>query len=56
MILVKVTEFKNMLRMLKVKCGDASGAASPPCTAHLHNRLVCRHDIDHVTKDEHIES
>ena len=27
-----------------------------PCTAHLHTRLVCRHDIDHVIKDEHIES
>ena len=19
------------------------------CTAHLHNRLVCRHDTDHVS-------
>ena len=28
----------------------------PPCTTHLHNRLVCRHNIDHVSKDEHIES
>ena len=25
-----------------------------PCTAHLHNRLVCRHNIDHVINDEHI--
>jgi hypothetical protein len=24
-----------------------------PCTARLHNRLVYRHDIDHVIKDEH---
>ena len=24
-----------------------------PCTAHLQNRLVCRHDIDHDVKDEH---
>jgi hypothetical protein len=24
-----------------------------PCTARLHNRLVCRHDIDHVINDEH---
>jgi hypothetical protein len=24
-----------------------------PCTAYLHNRLVCRHNIDHVTNDEH---
>ena len=23
------------------------------CTARLHNRLVCRHDIDHVINDEH---
>ena len=22
-------------------------------TARLHNRLVCRHDIDHVINDEH---
>ena len=28
----------------------------PPCTAHLHYRLVCGHDIDHVSNDEHIES
>ena len=33
----------------------------PPCTAHLHSmalllQLVCRHDIDHVSNDEHIES
>ena len=28
----------------------------PPCTAHLHNRLVCRRDIDHVSNDEHTES
>ena len=26
------------------------------CTAHLHNRLICRHDTDHVSNDEHIES
>jgi hypothetical protein len=26
------------------------------CTAHLHNRLVCCHDIDHVMNDEDIES
>ena len=24
-----------------------------PCTARLHNRLVCRHNIDHVINDEH---
>ena len=24
-----------------------------PCNARLHNRLVCRHNIDHVIKDEH---
>ena len=24
-----------------------------PCTAYLHNRLVCRHNIDYVIKDEH---
>jgi hypothetical protein len=24
-----------------------------PCTARLHNRLVCRHDTDHVINDEH---
>jgi hypothetical protein len=23
------------------------------CTARLHNRLVCRHNIDHVINDEH---
>jgi hypothetical protein len=23
-----------------------------PCTARLHNRLVCRHNIDHVINDE----
>jgi hypothetical protein len=23
------------------------------CTARLHNRLLCRHDIDHVINDEH---
>jgi hypothetical protein len=28
----------------------------PSCTALLHNRLVCRHDIDHVINDEHVES
>jgi hypothetical protein len=22
-------------------------------TARLHNRLICRHDIDHVINDEH---
>ena len=27
-----------------------------PLYAHLHNKLLCRHDIDHVTNDEHIES
>jgi len=27
-----------------------------PCTAHLHNRLLCRHDTDHVSNDEHVES
>jgi len=25
-------------------------------TAHLNNRLLCRHDIDDVSNDEHIES
>jgi hypothetical protein len=24
-----------------------------PCTALLHNRLVCRHNIDHVINDQH---
>jgi hypothetical protein len=24
-----------------------------PCTAHLHNRLVCRHNNDHVINDKH---
>jgi hypothetical protein len=24
-----------------------------PCTACLHNRMVCRHIIDHVINDEH---
>ena len=29
----------------------------PPCTAHLHNRLVRRRDIDQVSNDdERIES
>jgi len=28
---------------------------TPPCTAHVHNRLVCRHDTDNVSNDEHIE-
>ena len=23
-----------------------------PCTARLHNRLICRHNIDHVINDE----
>ena len=23
------------------------------CTARLHNRLICRHNIDHVINDEH---
>jgi hypothetical protein len=23
------------------------------CTTHLHNRLGCRHNIDHVINDEH---
>ena len=23
------------------------------CTAHLHNRLVCRHNIDHIINDEY---
>ena len=26
---------------------------STQCTARLHNRLVCRHYIDHVINDEH---
>ena len=29
---------------------------TPPCTAHLKKRLVCHHNIDHVSNDEHIES
>ena len=24
-----------------------------PCTARLHNMLVCRHNLDHVVNDEH---
>ena len=24
-----------------------------PFTVYLHNRLVCRHNIDHVINDEH---
>ena len=28
-------------------------ACGTPYTAHLHNSLVCRHDIDHVSNDEH---
>jgi hypothetical protein len=30
-------------------------AAYQWCTAHLHNRLVCCRDIDHVINDEDIQ-
>jgi hypothetical protein len=28
-------------------------ACGTPCTARLHNRLICRHNIDHVINYEH---
>ena len=60
------TQFRNSMLKQVWKCRQpqlqqkrwrkALKCLPPPCTAHLHNRLLCRHDIDHVSNDEHIES
>jgi hypothetical protein len=39
----------NFLRWLGFLYADVG---CRPHTAHFHNRLVCRHDIDHVCNDE----
>jgi hypothetical protein len=61
--ILKQLKFRRSLRHVSVNAGTTirepffvlSFVLSLPCTAHPHNRLVCCHDIDHVTNDEDIE-
>jgi hypothetical protein len=34
-------------------CINSNSVRYTSCTARLHNRLVCRHNVDHVINDEH---
>ena len=54
--ILKHLKFRLSLRNVSVHAGTIIRELPPPCTAHSHNRLVCRHDIDYVSNDEHIES
>jgi len=51
--ILKQLKLRLSLEHVSVHAGTIIRVLSPPCTAHLHNRQVCRHDIDHVSNDEH---
>jgi hypothetical protein len=52
--ILKQLKFRRSLRHVSVHAGTI--IREPFLyTAHPHDRLVCCHDIDHVTNDEDIE-
>jgi hypothetical protein len=54
--MIQVLVFSNVVNVMAAYQPVCKCAVHASSTVYrtLANRLVCRHDIDHVTKDEHL--